>query len=1494
MTERINVIRDRIDGLLFTLRGKIHHKTLTKYRQELNEYYHSKKMLMRLETKIQNNIPKATERQSIAMNTRSSKSLLKNLTTLPAKPTRTQRRNRNEQEEVEAEQVIERNNREEEARDDYEAGHNEEQLEQHLDNLNDLEEIELIGEINQFVMAFNEPHNPDLCLRSIKGHSHDKDVKKNRLDKKDKNNKDVQLIHTEFYYKMNSLETITNTLKENLKANTNQFRVSVSFGYVFELQKEDDEGGFNTPDYKYEYVVFTAGNAKNHYLFDGKYIRKSDDINDLANMITEEKLIAYIALQQPSSAHKIIGIFSMKIKTFEMKHLIGTKVELPDYIKQNQNVINIISNNNMCFWNCSAYHETKQKKCATRGKEIFEEVMGKPTPKIYEGIDFFGEDIEKYEALKNVGVALYEAEFEKGETTKDNGRSSIAKKHVCPSMKLSLIRPTKISPIYNEKGETTNIMNILVYEDHALYITKLDTMMKCKFQCGTCGNSNFTCMYDLKKHIEICENFTKKDEFPKTAEVYETKRNFIIELNEEYGTNVDFRFEPIIVYDFESTCMEKKKSISKEGNLKINNIQTVVSVSLCSNIEGFNEEPFFFENREPAELLSQMFQQLDAMCEKAGDIMKERGRDLIEAIEAEINKEVVKEEEEAFKIKKKILIGKLNRLIRYLTEIPILGFNSGNYDINLCIEEFMNELRQRGDINSIKATNTFKCVKSGVFNFLDVRQYLPPNYNLDAYIKAFNKGGLKKSIFPYEFLDGYDKLNYDINILTKNDFYSKLKSSHISNEEWEEFEKNKVVYGWKTVKDLLKFYNNLDVKPFLDAVLNHRQFFYSVGLEMFKDGMSLPGLAEKIMFQFEFQDFNDRYIHEQIPEQEYTPFYISSQRLKNYSYQDQDTRRYNAKKFIKMNEVEDLFKKQSSRCFHCWENLTLETWTLDRINNNYGHETGNCLLSCLRCNTQRGDTKLTVFTRKKALLRYSQEHDLIHLIDEENKIVYEKLKNNICGGASIVFHRHHEAESFEIVNGEKVITNPATKIKRPVYNEKTQQWMIGKEGKEVKNITGFDANALYLWCIGNEMPCGILKYIENKGSDTKEAIDAYVEEFEKVYGKGSIEVDIYTPKHLYNQLGEYPLIFKNVEYDANEEAGEFMKDICDKFDNKKKRMTRKLISSFKGEKVIIKIERLKWLLEKGLIITKIYGCIPCKMGRPFKKFMEKVSEERRKGDIDPDHEIIAEMWKLVGNSAFGRTGMDKSKHTQTKYGGVKDYYKAIGSALFKDANQYGDLFECTSDKRTTMQNTPIQIACSIYDDAKFLMSKFHYDCIDKFIDRKDYQMIEMDTDSSYMALTGDFEELVKPEMRETFEEEKHLWFPRTDTVENKMYDRRKAGLFKVEFKGKGIVALASKMYYVKGFGEKNKYSSKGIQHRNNASVVNFENYKDVVYGKKLRVDVENKGMRMFSSNQVDGLKSDTKLNRNIYTYSQVKLGLSSKYNKRQVLFDCVSTIPLDI
>ena len=41
---------------------------------------------------------------------------------------------------------------------------------------------------------------------------------------------------------------------------------------------------------------------------------------------------------------------------------------------------------------------------------------------------------------------------------------------------------------------------------------------------------------------------------------------------------------------------------------------------------------------------------------------------------------------------------------------------------------------------------------------------------------------------------------------------------------------------------------------------------------------------------------------------------------------------------------------------------------------------------------------------------------------------------------------------------------------------------------------------------------------------------------------------------------------------------------------------------------------------------------------------------------------------------------------------------------------------------------------SILQLAKLRMLQFYYDCINRFVDQKNFQYVEMDTDSAYMAL----------------------------------------------------------------------------------------------------------------------------------------------------------------
>ena len=119
------------------------------------------------------------------------------------------------------------------------------------------------------------------------------------------------------------------------------------------------------------------------------------------------------------------------------------------------------------------------------------------------------------------------------------------------------------------------------------------------------------------------------------------------------------------------------------------------------------------------------------------------------------------------------------------------------------------------------------------------------------------------------------------------------------------------------------------------------------------------------------------------------------------------------------------------------------------------------------------------------------------------------------------------------------------------------------------------------------------------------------------------------------------------------------------------------------------------------------------------------------------------------------------------------------------------------------------------------------------------QYCEMDTDSAYIAIAGpSVDSLVKPELRAEFQKDKFNWFPRTDTPENKAYDKRTPGLFKEEWSGEGIIGLSSKTYYC--YGSYDKFSCKGVNKTCND--INKEKYLNVLLTKQSSSGL-NKGFR---------------------------------------------------
>ena len=63
-------------------------------------------------------------------------------------------------------------------------------------------------------------------------------------------------------------------------------------------------------------------------------------------------------------------------------------------------------------------------------------------------------------------------------------------------------------------------------------------------------------------------------------------------------------------------------------------------------------------------------------------------------------------------------------------------------------------------------------------------------------------------------------------------------------------------------------------------------------------------------------------------------------------------------------------------------------------------------------------------------------------------------------------------------------------------------------------------------------------------------------------------------------------------------------------------------------------------------------------------------------------------------------------------------------------------------------------------DFILMYEKTRYECVYRFFKRENFEYVETDTDSAYIALSGRLEDLVIPAKRVTYFEEMQQWFPR--------------------------------------------------------------------------------------------------------------------------------------
>ena len=151
-----------------------------------------------------------------------------------------------------------------------------------------------------------------------------------------------------------------------------------------------------------------------------------------------------------------------------------------------------------------------------------------------------------------------------------------------------------------------------------------------------------------------------------------------------------------------------------------------------------------------------------------------------------------------------------------------------------------------GSFFVIKRDNTFMCLLTDKLTFLDMTNYIDPGFRYDKYLEAYGCE-VTKGHFPYEYMDCLTRLDNTV-LPPKEVFFSRLKDEGISEEDYVGCQVAWRYNGMTTLRDFLVWYNNRDVVPFLQSIDRQFAFYQQRGIDMFKQGISVPGLTLFYLF----------------------------------------------------------------------------------------------------------------------------------------------------------------------------------------------------------------------------------------------------------------------------------------------------------------------------------------------------------------------------------------------------------------------------------------------------------------------------------------------------------------------------------------------------------------------------------------------------------------------------------------------------------------------
>ena len=373
------------------------------------------------------------------------------------------------------------------------------------------------------------------------------------------------------------------------------FRLNVVFGTILQHREMG----------RYRYFVPYNNNG----IFERPlYISKRADLQRFRRELDHKDILQELLRQRPDTRWIPALVTNVHFVVYETFYPLG-RGDLRDYLlKKTKSLHPLVKNShtgkayqdNLCAFRCLALHRGHDIKSLEGPSLKFFRQWTDESVESFPGISF--EDFPKFEECFDVNLEVY-----------------------------NLMEDGLAWSVYKSRGQCGPTMYLNMFEHHLSYIRRFSQYAQ-KYQCQTCDR-HFKQSVDLHRHQKSCNNKTK---FVYPGWFHQARVS-IFDKFDQYEIHVpeDERVFPwYVCYDFEALLQKVRKFPTEALQWTAKHLP--ISVSICSNVEGYTD-PICFVEPDQDRLVEAMVTYLEDIAEQVYELAKEKWGWILEEITRKID-----------------------------------------------------------------------------------------------------------------------------------------------------------------------------------------------------------------------------------------------------------------------------------------------------------------------------------------------------------------------------------------------------------------------------------------------------------------------------------------------------------------------------------------------------------------------------------------------------------------------------------------------------------------------------------------------------------------------------------------------------------------------------------------------------------------------------------------------------------------------------------------